>query len=167
MHEIRKRALKFDGFKSFASFALEQGISPLTASAHSEFLRRLTEEIRAAAEDDKFMFGNRTEAMFAALVASLGTVSLLKGEDGLDCFAQDPSLEIPDFRAVLKTGDQMLIEVKNYHQEPPYTNAYRMRANLLQGLQAYAALMKCPLKIAVYWSRWNLWTLNSPHVFCR
>jgi hypothetical protein len=167
MKQIRKGSLKFEGFKPFASFAFEQNIALLDPNACIEFSHQITKEIRAATNDEAFIFGHRTEAMFAAMLTSLDSAKLLKHEDGSDCFAQEETLEIPDFRAVLSNGEQTLIEVKNFHQDDPVAQAYRLKSSYMAGLIEYATLMKSDLKIAIYWSQWNLWSLNPPEVFAQ
>lgn len=34
-----------------------------------------------------------------------------------------------------------------------------MKASYLAELQSYASVMSCPLKLAIYWARWGIWTL--------
>src|ERR1700722_750498 len=167
MHQIRRGSLKFEAFKSLAAYAFEQNVPLLAPNTSTEFVAELTDAIRTATNDDKFIFGHRTEAMFAAMVACLGSVIIIKQEDGSDCFAQDAACQVPDFRVVLGTGDQMLIEAKNFHPIASATAAFQGKAAYLDGLIAYAALMKCDLRIAIYWSRWNLWTLNRTDAFSR
>jgi len=167
MKQVRQGSLKFDGFRPFASFAFEQKLSLSAPETPAKFASQLAAEIRKATDDDKFVFGHRTESMFAAMVTSLGSVKLIKGEDGTDCFAEDETLEVPDFRVVLQDGRQLLIEAKNFHQGDAPTKPFRMKANYVDSLTAYAKLMKCDLCIAVYWSRWNLWSLTTPAAFSR
>lgn len=105
------------------------------------------------------LHGWRAQALFEAVVASLGRVQLLKLEDSGDAFFAGPAIKPPDFRIVCSDGDQMLVEVKNLYQKRPET-AFRMRAKDLEELQRYAHLVGVKeLKLAIYWSRWNLWTL--------
>ena len=105
------------------------------------------------------LHGWRAQALFEAVVASLGRVQLLKLEDSGDAFFVGPAIKPPDFRIVCSDGDQMLVEVKNLHQKRPDT-AFRMRAKDLEELQRYAHIVGVKeLKLAIYWSRWNLWTL--------
>jgi hypothetical protein len=73
------------------------------------------------------------------------------------------NLQIPDYRLVLPGDEQVLVEVKNFHPRSP-TAKFQIHRDYLDGLIAYARLTKSDLKIAVYWSRWNLWSLNAPNV---
>ncbi|HUZ87074.1 MAG TPA: hypothetical protein VNF26_08985 [Candidatus Baltobacterales bacterium] len=111
------------------------------------------------------LHGWRVQALFEAVVASLGRVQLLKLEDSGDVFVTGPDLKPPDFRIVTTDGDQMLVEVKNFYHTNE-TAPFRMRAKDFDELQRYAHLVGVQkLKVAIYWSRWNLWTLVNPSRF--
>jgi hypothetical protein len=56
--------------------------------------------------------------------------------------------------------DHLLVEVKNFHQKKPY-DPYRMRGADLDALQRYADMVGGALMIAIYWTRWNIWTLTD------
>jgi hypothetical protein len=49
--------------------------------------------------------------------------------------------------------------VKHFHQGGTPTKAFSISRSYLAGLHAYEELVACPVKLAVYWERWNLWTL--------
>jgi hypothetical protein len=44
---------------------------------------------------------------------------------------------------------------------------FRIRCSEIVGLERYAKLLGTQLRIASYWARWNLWTLNDPSRFVR
>lgn len=74
-------------------------------------------------------------------------------------------MRAPDFRAVLDDGDQWLIEVKNVRCKDPLKQRTTMSAAYLSSLQAYAHATRVPLRLAIYWSLWNIWTLVAPEPF--
>jgi Holliday junction resolvase len=105
--------------------------------------------------------------MFEMVVGSLGKVALLRGEDAGDIFyATDAELAVPDFRVALHDTSQLLIEVKNHYQKKPH-EPHVEKTEYLEKLTAYAALTKCELLIATYWTRWNTWTLVPVDAFSR
>ncbi|MGE5736358.1 MAG: hypothetical protein ACM34E_14795 [Acidobacteriota bacterium] len=109
----------------------------------------------------QYLHGKRTEALFEMVVASLGSVQLIKQEDTGDVFyVADGDIEVPDFRVVLSDGQQCLIEVKNYYQKNGFAE-YRLKKPYVDDLVAYARIMGCRLLFAVYWTRWNTWTLTD------
>ena len=114
------------------------------------------------------LYGRHVEAMFAYMTASLGKCALVKKEDCGDVFVGDCSIKIPDYRIVLNSasGENMLVEVKKYHKKKAF-NEYSMNLNYLDGLSRYADLVKTVLRIAIYWSKWCIWTLVSPDDFER
>jgi len=167
MEKIRATSPLFQGFRQFALHSFLQGKTFSDAVAVDEFLNDLRADINKALSKENMLFGLRTEVMFEYLVAGLGKVALLKQEDGAECYARDGSaLEIPDFRIVLEDSRQILVEVKNLHHSNP-TKALTLKADYLDGLCKYATLTKSELFIAIYWSRWRLWTLNKPDAFTR
>lgn len=109
------------------------------------------------------IYGRRVEAMFSYIAASLGKCSLIKKEDCGDIFTSEKHLEVPDYRIVLNndTQKQILVEVKSYFQKKPFAE-YSINTNYLNALQNYSKLVKTSLYIAIYWSKWNVWTLVSP-----
>jgi hypothetical protein len=104
--------------------------------------------------------------MFEAMVLSLGKFRLLKTED-IGRVHAATRLRAPDFRAVLDDGEQWLIEVKNVRCENPKRQRTSMSEAYFTSLQAYADAVCVPLRLAIYWSRWNLWTVIAPKPFLR
>jgi hypothetical protein len=142
-----------------ARHVLQRG-GPLRApDSLGGFLAALRASIESAVANPQFLYGKRTESLFEMIVASLGAVRLLKSEDSGDAFHNlDGGIRVPDFRIVLEGGQQCLIEVKNFYQkrgDEPYT----MDTEYVQGLVNYSRTMSCRLFFAVYWTRWNIWTL--------
>lgn len=109
------------------------------------------------------IYGRRVEAMFAYMVASLGRATLIKKEDCGDVFCEN-DVQIPDYRVVFSDDTQLLVEVKNYHQNSAF-NSYSMKKSYLDSLSKYSKLMRVDLRIAIYWSKWSMWTLVSPEDF--
>jgi len=152
----------FDLLAEFGKFGLEHKLSlrePTTASA---FLRHVGESVDRALDDPALLQGQRAEAMFEALLVSLGEYKLLKQEDGGRVFPTD-GFRVPDFRVVLRDGTQWLIEVKNVYEPDPFQQRRQlMTRDYHDGLAAYAAATGAELKLAVFWARWSIWTLVSP-----
>src|SRR6202035_2835589 len=99
--------------------------------------------------DPALMHGQRVEAMFEALLVSLGQFRLLKGED--------------NGRVVLQDGVHWVIEVKNVYETDPFQQERRlMSREYYAKLAAYATATGAELKLAVFWARWSVWTLVSP-----
>jgi hypothetical protein len=99
--------------------------------------------------------------MFEAMGVAFGQYRLFKIEDCGRVHSRD-AFKIPDFRIVLNDGSQWLIEVKNLYQNTPFVQPFTIREQDISKLNHYAAEMRCELKIAIFWSRWNVWTLVSP-----
>jgi hypothetical protein len=68
---------------------------------------------------------------------------------------------------VLDDGEQWLVEVKNVEAASRSGSASRCRRLTSRSLQAYADMVATPLKLAIFWSLWNIWTIVSPERFRR
>ncbi len=159
MRRLARNPIQFDVFEAFAGHGHQQKVSIYKPEATEMFVNSVRTSIERALKNQAFLHGQRTQAMFEALVASLGRVSLLKQEDAGEVYTSEERLEVPDFRVVLADGSQSLIEVKNFYQAQRPEAPFEMTEAYSDGLLRYAALMRCDLRIATYWAGWNLWTL--------
>lgn len=158
-------AKPFDLFSEFAKFGVEQKISLRDPAATPAFVSHAHDAINRALTDPTLFHGMRAEAMFEAMLVSLGHYALLKPED-VGRIYPDDSFNVPDFRVVLEDGTQWLIEVKNVYVENPSKQERRlMKRAYREQLEAYATATGGQLKLAVYWARWAIWTLVSPDKF--
>lgn len=58
-------------------------------------------------------FGFRTESIFAYVAGAMGKCILIKQEDCGQWFTGKDDFSIPDYRVFLKSGEALLVEVKN------------------------------------------------------
>ena len=142
----------------FGRFGREQRISLRDSRAIELFIESVKASVAEALSNDALLHGQRTQNMFEALVVSLGRYKLLKMEDTGRVHPLG-SYTAPDFRVVLRDGAQWLIEVKNVYESDPLHQRLRLRKADVEKLTAYAAAVGCPLKLALYWARWRIWTL--------
>lgn len=153
--------LSFEVLDAFARFGREQKLSLRDPKSIDAFTDSVHASLTTAIESDAWLHGQRTQKMFEALLVSLGQCALLKTEDSGLVHPQGKYIA-PDFRVVLKDGTQWLIEVKNVYDADPSRQRFRCQDGYLQKLQDYSSLTGCPLKIALYWARWSIWTLIDP-----
>lgn len=161
-----RKTKAFDLLASVAAFAREKGIALNDPSLVARFIADAEPRLKAALSDPTLIHGSRTERLFEATVLSLGKFRLLKTEDVGRVHAAD-TCRAPDFRVVLDDGEQWLIEVKNVRCKDPFKQETRMSAAYLASLQSYADMVGAPLKLAIFWSLWNIWTVVSPDRFRR
>lgn len=162
----RPKTKAFDLLASVAAFAREHAIALNDPSLVERFIADATPKLKEALADPTLMHGSRTERLFEATVLSLGRFRLLKTEDAGRVHSAEPS-RAPDFRIVLDDGEQWLVEVKNVRSKEPFKQETRMSAAYLASLQTYADMVGAPLKLAIFWSLWNIWTVISPDRFRR
>jgi hypothetical protein len=165
MKRLPRDPIRFDVINAFAEFGRSEKISLRDPTAADGFVERARTSINRSLSNEAFLQGIRTELMFESLVASLGTVEILKSEDSGEIYVSDETLKVPDFRLVLADGSQMLVEVKNFYQGQDPTRSFPLDGAYLGGLVSYSKAMNCNLMLAVYWAKWNIWTLVPPEVF--
>lgn len=156
----------FDLLALVAGFAQQNNLALNDPALVDNFFADAAPSLKTALADPTLIHGARTERMFEAMVLSLGKFRLFKTED-IGRVHAATSLRAPDFRVVLDDGEQWLIEVKNVRCEDPKRQRTSMSAAYFTSLQAYADAVCVPLRLAIYWSRWNLWTVIAPKPFLR
>lgn len=155
----------FDLLSELGKFGFEHSVSLDDPEAIPKFATFVGDTLGNALSNPALLHGHRVEAMFEALIVSLGQYSLLKAEDNGRIYPSD-HYTTPDFRVVLRDGSQWLIEVKNARINDPFKQERRfMNRTYREKLENYAAATGGDLKLAIYWSTWGLWTLVSPHHF--
>ncbi|MCW2248054.1 hypothetical protein M2352_003688 [Azospirillum fermentarium] len=154
----------FDFIAPIANFAKESGIPLNSTEFISSFMENAENKVKEALDDKTLLYGNRVESLFEATVISLGKYNLFKTED-IGRVHSSNQLRAPDFRIVLNDGDQWLVEVKSVFCRDPLRQKAKLTPAYLNSIQSYADLVKVPLKIAFFWSKWNFWTLISPEQF--
>jgi hypothetical protein len=156
----------FDLLASLAVFAQRNRIALNDPVLIDRFMADARPRLESALADKTLIHGSRTERLFEATLLSLGRFSMLKTED-VGRVHGAGTFRVPDFRVVLDDGAQWLIEVKNVRSQKPFKQQTRMSATYLASLQSYADLVGTPLRLAIFWSLWNIWTVISPDRFRR
>lgn len=164
MRRIPREPMRYEVADLLAWFGREQRISLRSRDVAERFVGRVRDPAQSALANPALLHGRRTQAMFEALVVSLGTVDLVKQEDAGEVYGPDEALKVPDFKLVLTDSTQLVVEVKNHHPNDPSAD-FAMRAADLDSLQRYAHLIANELRIAIYWSGSNTWTLVPPSAF--
>lgn len=155
----------FDLLAAFGRYGQEHKVPLNQRSSLDAFGGHVARAVDQALADSALLHGQRVEAMFEAMLVSLGTFTLLKGEDSGRVFPPD-LFRAPDFRVVLRNGAQWLIEVKNVYEKQPFRQRRKvMTRDYRDSLESYAAATGAELKLAVFWARWSMWTLVTPSRF--
>ena len=162
---IPRDPLRFDLLHLFSAHLADRSGTLQDTKAQGEFFASLGQPLTNAVANPTLLRGLRTEALFAGLVVSLGRIELIKHEDVGPAWTARRRLKIPDYRIVLPDGTTFLAEVKHFHQGDDPRKAFSLSPNYLAGLRTYGELVGCPVKLAVYWSQWNVWTLVPLSVF--
>lgn len=148
-----------DAFDLASRLAAQSGQSLAAFIAGGDALSALGDALRKANSPLR-MHGRRVEEMFGYVAAVLGASVALKREDAGPLIAPEgTSITIPDWRVVLPKGREILVEVKNCHHRDP-ARKIRLEIDYLRRLNTYGEVFQRPVFVAVYWSRWHLWTLH-------
>jgi hypothetical protein len=165
MKRLPRDPIRFDIINAFAEFGRSEKLSLRNPAAADGFVKRARASIDGSLSNEAFLQGIRTELMFESLVASFGAVKVLKPEDSGEIYVSDETLRVPDFRLVLADDSQMLVEVKNFYQKADARRSFELDADYLEGLVRYSKAMSCKVLFAIYWARWNIWTLSPLEAF--
>ena len=149
---------QFSLLKSLDDFARKKGLSITDPATRDQLVEVLGTSIQDNVDKASRLHGLHAQSMFAYMAAAMGACQLIGEEDSGALFDRDGDLQRPDFRIITRDGMQMLVEVKNFHPKNP-VDKLRLNGGYLRSLKRYAELNTVPLKLAVYWSRWNIWTL--------
>jgi len=144
----------------FRMVAQQEGYTLSNPENTEKFISNLSEEFTKAKNNPIILHGFRVQAMFEYVASSLGKCTIIKTEDAGGLHTTDPDVKVPDLRILLIDGDEFFVEVKNFYQSSPF-ELFRIKKEYMNGLQRYASLFKKDVKLAIYWSRWNQWTLIS------
>jgi hypothetical protein len=145
----------------------DEALSIQDGKTLESFRERVGLAVENAIANPAFVHGHLVQSMFLQLIASLDVVKLVKQEDAGEIYSQDEALRVPDIRVlVTENAPSILIEVKNFYQREG-REPYPLGENYVNGLEKYASLMRCDLLIAIYWTRWNIWTLVPPTSFSK
>jgi hypothetical protein len=159
MKRIKRQPRKFDVLDLFARLSREEDLNLGMSSVSADFSQLIGKALEEIRNNPIAIHGRRIQEMFAYVAASLGKAVLVKGEDAGDIISTDPELAVPDFRVVLNDKTHLLVEVKNHHSDNP-AEAVRLSSEYVSRLARYGSLMAARVFVAVYWSRWNQWTLT-------
>lgn len=106
---------------------------------------------------DIAVYGTTTEIIFQKMVASISWCKMIKKEDEGSVLT-DETIRVPDYRLVTKNGTNILVEVKNCNNKE---NKKVFTKEYIDSLLKYCELCKTELKIAIFWNKFGIWSLNS------
>ena len=162
MKRIPKDPEKFEAIKLFDAMGRKYGFSMHDEDATDQFLRNVSTSLSTDKSNPIVLHGRRSEELFGFVAASLGKCQLIKQEDEGEVYVEDPQLiTVPDYRIITSSGEEFLVEVKNFFQEKDPRLPYIVKNNYREKLLRYGGLASQPSKIAIYWSLWNIWTLTD------
>ncbi|MGC4002795.1 MAG: hypothetical protein QM811_06545 [Pirellulales bacterium] len=160
MHRQEQNPLQLELLHALDKYARAKGLPLVADNIEEPFLAHVKDQINRHRNHKARLYGLRTESMFAHVAAAMGECFLITEEDSGNLFTENEYIRRPDFRIVTKKREQFLVEVKNFHAKQPFSS-YQFDEQYIQTLKDYASICSIPLKFAIYWSRWNLWTLTS------
>ena len=164
MKRIGRDQSKLESLNLFSLLQSSDGSTIYDPANRQSFLSQVDSGLSRALQSEATLHGIRVQSMFEGMAASLGSVQLLKAEDVGNCYHQGEDIRIPDFRVLTTKAESMLIETKNHYSNDPM-RPFRIRSSDLRALARYTAMLGARLRLAIYWARWNHWTLNDPGRF--
>lgn len=156
LKQIKRDPLRFDLFEAYLHAT--EGRSLREPGAIEDFIAKGRESVTRSLNNEAFLHGQRVENLFESVVVSLGHVRLIKSEDAGSGWHSEDALVVPDFRVVMEDGEQFLVEVKNFHASA-ILKPYSLNATYVESLRRYGDLVGNAVRLAVYWSHINVWTV--------
>lgn len=157
MEPFNRDPARFETLSLFRQIAQQEGYRLSDAVSGQKFVTRISAELDEARSNPALLHGVRAEVMFEYIASSLGRCALIKAEDSGGIRSKE-KLIVPDFRIVLESGDDFLVEVKNFRQRQS-RSSQKFKKKYLDGLKRYAEIVRSDIKIATYWVLWRKWTL--------
>jgi hypothetical protein len=154
LKRIKRDPLKFDVFGAYSATYGQTGLH--NGAAVDDFVSEARKSIDESLKNDGFLHGQRTEHMFESVAVSLGRIRMLKAEESGGWYDAD-NLIVPDFRIILESGEQFLVEVKNFGTDP--MKPYVMSAKYFTALRRYGEWTQTQIRLAIYMARLNHWVL--------
>lgn len=158
MRRIKRNPGKFEVIDLYTVLGREHGLKISEDDDAREFIGLVKNSLQDSFEDAKLLHGKRVEALFAHVAGALGGCKLIKQEDSGALFTDDDNLQPPDYLLVLKSGERILVEVKNCHFSN-FKSPFPIQNDYIQRLENYAELTGASLKFAVFFSQYNKWVL--------
>lgn len=155
---------QFDLLRVFEAYARSKEISMSDKSTVRQFVKDIPDTIKKHLNRDTLLHGTRVQSMFAYITAALGECSIINEEDSGTFYSSESNVRRPDFRFLKPDGESFFIEVKNFHPKDPL-KSYNAKAKYIESLMKYTKKFNIPLKIAIYWSRWEIWMLIDIEYF--
>lgn len=162
INKINRNIEKYEIYELFNLIAEEHNFRNLNEDYINLFIDIVKESLNKTT-NPIFMHGKQTEKMFSYIVSCMPECVLIKQEDAGSLFSND-KVKIPDYKVLLKNNRQILIEVKNHHTKNNLKQ-FKIKTSELQELNNYARLVQIELKIAIYWSNIQTWTLIDTEKF--
>lgn len=164
MKRLSRDAEKFDVMELFSSMATEHGYKLDDPASEKDFIERIRSSFERNRNSDIIVYGKRVESLFAYVVGALGKSVLLKQEDAGALYCAGDEVIPPDYRMILKDGKQLLVEVKNFHNQD-LSAYYPVKGDYLAKLKRYSELVSINMMFAIYFSSWNQWSLVPIEAF--
>jgi len=162
MKRIRREPGKFEVLKLFAALGRHEEFVLGDDESEKRFLEIISASLLRNKDNSALLHGLRAEDLFQYVAASLGKCILIKQEDTGEPLANSENVQLPDYLLVLHDKSRFLVEVKNCNKKEPPCK-FNLKKTYLDKLMQYADIVDSELKIALYWSAWNQWTLVRPY----
>lgn len=161
--------MEHKGYEFLARLAIENKLDMNKEEDVKKILALFETRVKELGKSPTFVYGKRSENAFFELVKALDSVKLIKEED-TERIASKLDLKIPDWRIVTEDDEIFLVEVKNFAVKVSSRNtkkywAYGLTQRYWNQLNTYSDIQSTPLKIAIFWKNWGMWSLNDLEAF--
>lgn len=149
---------QFSLLQHLDSLAKAGGDSITDVIVRDRLLKQISETLAAHQKHGARLHGLRSQSMFAYVAAALGQCEVISEEDAGELYFHAGDVQRPDFRIRTKASGELFVEVKNFRPNNPF-EPYQLKKKYIDSLKRYCSTFGVPLKFAIYWARWRVWTL--------
>jgi hypothetical protein len=160
MKRLDREPGKMEVLNLFAALGRQHGFTLGDKRSEAQFLESVSASLISNKDNQSLLHGFRTEDLFQYVAASLDKCLLIKKEDIGEPIAISSEMQPPDYQLVLQDKSRLFVEVKNCHKKQPPC-LFTLKSDYVHRLIQYSNLFDTDLRIAIYWSAWNIWTLVS------
>lgn len=158
MKRIPRDPEKFDTINLFDSMGRIHNLTLNNEESERIFIDSVRTSLRENKEIPILIYGGRVERMFGFVAASLGKCRIITQEDNGEIYSVKNDIIAPYYHILLENGEDLFIEVKNCNHIKP-SKAFSLRLTYINKILNYAKAFHKDVKLATYWSKWNVWTL--------
>ncbi len=164
---VPRKPATFEALNLLLGLSSRFGIKLNDPSLKDLILEHAVRDAEAILVEPHRQEGLHAQRKFESLIRELGRYRRLKHDDAGEVWTADgKKIRPPDYRVDLRDGTSFLVEVKSTDAHG-FGDVFSLPKQVYRQHLAYLLPGDPPLKFAIYWKQWRLWTLVDPSAFTK